>query len=355
MPLVNNLSSQSSAGCAEHLPQQSSGSSSLTIGVQISTYKRPAKLQQCLDGLARQTILPDDIIVVCQDSDIESCEWLSERAGNGSQIRVVTLSSPGAVASRNAGLEACHTDILAIIDDDVVPHADWVCRIRDHFKADPSLGGLGGRDHVHDGERFDERLAKNVGYLNWWGRDIGNHHLGYGRPREVQILKGANMSYRAQAIAGLRFDTRLRGSTVQPHEDLAFSLAVNRRGWKLLYDPAVLVYHFAGRPDQRAYSSNAASVDLRDLSNAAFNSVIALWDKLTPARRAAFVFWSIFIGTGVEPGVLQAFRYMPRLGVHAWRRFWWAQRGKIEAFLLVSETYTKGRVRSKKAAPAREQ
>jgi hypothetical protein len=162
------------------------------------------------------------------------------------------------------------------------------------------------------------------------------------------------MIYRAQAISGLRFDTRLRGRSVQPHDDLAFSLAVNRRGWKLLYDPTVLVYHFAGRPDQRAYSSIAASVNCHDLSDAAFNSVIALWDKLTPACRAVFVVWSILVGTGVEPGLLQAMRFTPRLGSIAWRRFWWVQRGKAEAFLAVSGNFTKRRERSKNAALVRE-
>lgn len=48
--------------------------------------------------------------------------------------------------------------------------------------------------------------------IQWFGRIIGNHHLGVGLPQKVDFLKGANMSYRAQVLATLRFDTRLRGA-----------------------------------------------------------------------------------------------------------------------------------------------
>jgi hypothetical protein len=45
---------------------------------------------------------------------------------------------------------------------------------------------------------------------------IGNHHLGVGEPREVDVLKGVNMSYRRTAIADIHFDERMRGTGAQP-------------------------------------------------------------------------------------------------------------------------------------------
>jgi len=82
--------------------------------------------------------------------------------------------------------------------------------------------------------------------VHWFGRVIGNHHLGVGEPRET-CCKGVNMNYRRAAIANLRFDQRLWGPGAQAHNDMAFSLAV-RRGWKLIYDPRVAVDHY---PAQR--------------------------------------------------------------------------------------------------------
>ena len=316
--------------------QMETTQASLSVGVLVCTYQRPADLARCLAGLAQQTRPADDIIVVCRDTDHATRSWLAARIPDELPLRVVTVTRPGIVAARNAGHDACRTDLLASIDDDVVPHTDWLRRVERHFVADPSLGGLGGRDHVHDGEQFDERLANTVGRLQWFGRPIGNHHLGYGQPREVQLLKGANMTYRAEAMANVRFDTRLCGRKIEAHEDLAFSLAVSRKGWRLIYDPAVLVFHYAGRADKRAYSSISKAVDFVEIHDVAFNMVIALWDGLAPLQRAAFVIWSALIGTGVEPGLVQAIRYTPHLGFASWRRFWFAQMGRISAYRKIA-------------------
>lgn len=304
----------------------------LSIGVLVCSYKRPDDLKRCLEGLKAQTRPPDDVIVVRRDTDDATREFLDSWPQDGLPVRIQIVGTPGIVAARNAGHDACRTDVLASIDDDVVPHPEWLARMERHFQADPTVGGVGGRDHVHDGETFDERLAPTVGRLQWFGRPIGNHHLGYGGPRDVQNFKGANMAFRAEAMAGIRFDTRLTGRKIEAHEDLAFSLAVGRRGWRLVYDPAVLVYHYAGRPEKRAYSAVSAGVDPVEIRDAAYNMVVALWDGLTPIRRLAFIIWSFLIGTKVEPGLAQAVRYTRALGAESWRRFFYAQKGRWAAY-----------------------
>jgi hypothetical protein len=164
---------------------------------------------------------------------------------------------------------------------------------------------------------------------------IGNHHRGFGPPRDVQVFKGANMSFRAEATAGLSFDERLRGSGAQPHEDVGFSLAVGRRGWRLKYDPAVLVDHYAGRAEARPYSSVGRLDDAQACRDSAFNMVISLWDELSPPRRLAFLLWSVMVGTGPEPGLVQAVRYTGKSGIGSWRRFAATQQGKWRAFRAV--------------------
>jgi hypothetical protein len=307
-----------------------------SFGVLVCTYRRPDHLMRCLQALAAQTRRPDDVIVAHRVDDRETIACLDGMVSPGLALRTIMLSVPGVVAARNAGLRACQTDILAQIDDDTAPHPDWCARIMAHFAADPCLGGLSGRDRVHDGTAFDEVPAARVGLLQWHGRLIGNHHRGRGPAREIQIFKGANMSFRAVATAGLFFDGRLRGSGAQPHEDVGFSLAVGRRGWRLVYDPAVLVDHFAGRAECRPYSSVGGMADLKACRESAFNMVVSLWDELSPLRRAVFLIWSLLIGTGPEPGLLQAIRYTPVAGAGAWRRFVATQQGKWAALRLLA-------------------
>jgi cellulose synthase/poly-beta-1,6-N-acetylglucosamine synthase-like glycosyltransferase len=304
-----------------------------SIGVLICTYRRPESLGRCLAALAAQERRPDEVIVVVRDSDAATHDWLASCKPDGLRLRVVGVTLPGTVAALNTGLDSCRTDILAITDDDTAPRPDWLARILEHFTADPRLGGLGGRDRCHDGARFDDRQRAPVGRLQWFGRMIGNHHLGFGAARPAAMLKGANMSYRRRAVAGIRFDARLRGTGAQPYEDIAFSLAVARSGWRLVYDPRIVVDHFTGRRDEpRHYVSVSALADVEGFRTHAFNGVVALWDELSPPRHAAFLLWSLLIGTGPSPGLAQALRYTPRLGAASWQRFWVAQQGKAAAY-----------------------
>lgn len=304
-----------------------------TIGVLIATYRRPVDLLRCLSALKKQSLPPDDILVVIRNDDYDTRSRLSESLPGGLPIRIISIDAPGSVAARNAGLDACNTDVLAIIDDDTAPHADWLSRVMEHFRRDPNLGGLGGRDRCFDGVSFDDHEEAVVGKIQWWGRTIGNHHLGFGKLREVDVLKGANMSFRAKAFENVRFDPRLKGKGAQPSEDFCFSVDVKAQGWKLAYDPMAVVDHYASKRDEkRLYVGVSAIEDKTAFRDFAYNQTLSIWNALSPFRRMVFFFWSSFIGTGVFPGFIQALRFTPRLGFASWRRFLIAQQGKLDAF-----------------------
>jgi cellulose synthase/poly-beta-1,6-N-acetylglucosamine synthase-like glycosyltransferase len=303
-----------------------------TIGVMIATYRRPNEIVKCLTGLDSQVLRPNDVIIVAREDDLATKEALATLTLN-LPIRLIHVAQHGVVAARNTGLFAAYTDILAIIDDDTVPHSDWLSRIMGRFQSDPALGGLGGRDRCFSGTEFDERQEAVVGKVQWFGRVIGNHHRGFGDIREVDVLKGANMSFRKSALNGVQFDSRLKGNPTQPNDDKCFSLAVKTNGWKLAYDPAIVVDHYPGyREDARQYVGVARIHDTAHFDSFAYNEVVSLWDSLSVWRRLSFFIWSCLLGTSTFPGFLQALRFTPTLGLHSWYRFWIAQKAKLRAF-----------------------
>jgi len=305
-----------------------------TIGVAIASYRRPNDLKRCLQALSKQSRLPDDVIVVVRTDDEATKDTVAAAAAGRLPVRQLFVDAPGTVPARNIALKHCQTDILSFIDDDTVPHRDWLERIIPYFAIDPTLGGLGGKDRIHDGTSFDERAAHDVGRIQWFGRVVPNHHLGFGASRTVDFIKGANMSFRATAFQDIRFDERLRGTGAQPYEDLVFSSAIRRAGWKLVYDPRIVVDHFLGkREETRHYADIATVKDKQGFRNFAFNEVVAVWDELPASRLAAFAVWSFAVGTGVCPGLLQAIRFTPKLGVSSWQRLALAQMGKLDAFI----------------------
>jgi cellulose synthase/poly-beta-1,6-N-acetylglucosamine synthase-like glycosyltransferase len=303
-----------------------------SIGVLIASYRRPVPLVICLESLAQQIHPAHEVIVVLRNDDSEARQAISNLT-TPFPLKIVFTSVPGTVAARNAGLDACTSDVLAILDDDTKPHPEWLKRVLARFQEDPTLGGLGGRDRCFDGHAFDDRQASVVGRIQWYGRMIGNHHLGFGEIREVDFLKGANMSFRSEAFANLRFDQRLKGTGAQPREDTAFSIAVKASGWKLAYDPAAAVDHYAAqREEARHYVDVQALTDERSFREFAYNDILSIWLAFKGVRKVAFITWTILVGTGVCPGFVQALRFTPKLGAASWRRFYLAQQGKFEAF-----------------------
>ncbi|WP_176058031.1 glycosyltransferase [Paraburkholderia sp. BCC1876] len=294
----------------------------LKVSVIVPTYRRPADLARCLAALQRQSRAPDEVIVIARSDDAMTHTALRDPALPGTlPLTVALVDTPGQVAALNRGLDAARGDVLAITDDDAAPHADWVARIAAAFEHDPRLGGLGGRDWVHEKGRVLDGERQRVGKVTAAGMITGNHHLGVGDAREVDILKGANMSYRRDAVRALRFDVRLRGTGAQVHNDMAFSLSVKHAGWKLMYDPRVAVDHYPAErfdDDQRFKFNDAA------FYNASFNLRLIMCETLTPAGRWAFVAYSTLIGNRADPGFVRALSLaFERGGVALALRKWW--------------------------------
>jgi GT2 family glycosyltransferase len=281
----------------------------LTITVLIPTYRRVHDLKRCLDGLKQQSRPADEVLVVVRDTDTETCQFLEWFEPGLLPLRLVKVSLPGQVAALNAGLAVASGDIIAMTDDDAVPKPNWLDRIETYFLFNEQVGAVGGRDWVHQGERRMDVTRSLVGKVQWFGRLIGQHHLGAGPPRWVEFLKGANMSYRQTAIAALKFDERLRGTGAQVHNDLAFSLSVHRLGWKLLYDPLVAVDHY---PAPRFDEDQRGQFDRIALVNKVHNETLILLEYLSPPRRIAFLVWALLIGTRSYRGLAQCLRFLPQ-------------------------------------------
>ncbi|KVN26111.1 glycosyl transferase [Burkholderia stagnalis] len=296
----------------------------MKISVLVPTYRRPADLARCLQALQRQARAPDEVIVVARPEDDATHERLADPSVGGAlPLQVVPVDVPGQVAALNKGLDSAHGDIVAITDDDAAPRPDWLARVEAAFEADPRVGAVGGRDWVHEKGRVLDESRERVGQLTLSGKIVGNHHLGVGGAREVDMLKGANMSYRRAAIERLRFDTRLRGAGAQVHNDMAFSMRVQRDGWKLVYDPAIAVDHF---PAERFDDDRRDAASLNAISNGAYNLHLILREHLPLVRREIAWWWWTLVGTRVYPGLAHLLLALPAARRERVREHWRAVR-----------------------------
>jgi glycosyltransferase involved in cell wall biosynthesis len=297
----------------------------MKITVIVPTYRRLNDLTRCLEALKQQTRQADELLVVVRDTDTETWIFLEEINHTPLPLKTLKVKVSGVVAAMNIGLDSATSDIIAFTDDDAAPHSDWLERIEFHFLSDQNqrIGGVGGRDWVYHGTELEDGSREVVGKLQWFGRVIGSHHIGIGSPRDVDILKGVNMSFRQSAIADLRFDERMQGTGAQVHFEIAFCLALRKSNWKLIYDPMIAVNHYRGKRFDE---------DLRDqfnqlaIVNAVHNETLALLEYLPPIRQAVFIFVAIIIS------FLKWLQLLPREGALSSEKFLASLRGRWQGW-----------------------
>ena len=265
-----------------------------SITVVVPSYRRPEALERCLAALAEQRLQPLETLVVLRAEDAASHAVVQAAPG---EPRIVTVQVPGMVAALNAGRAAASGSLIAFTDDDCEPHADWLERIAARFASDARIGAVGGRDVVHHGERIDDGVARQVGRVRWWGRRVGAHHH-RSTLQDVDFLKGANMSYRAAALEP--FDARLHGAGAQVCNDLEASLSIARRGWRVVYDPAVLVEH---RPAERFDEDGRTHRTLAAECAEQHNELYVLLRHSSTLGRVPLLAYHLLVGSRHAPGL----------------------------------------------------
>jgi cellulose synthase/poly-beta-1,6-N-acetylglucosamine synthase-like glycosyltransferase len=267
-----------------------------TVSVIVPTYRRPESLARTLDALSAQTRQPDEVLVVTRLEDSESQQTVERHGANS--LRIIFSEAPGQVRAINAGLRKSTGSIVALTDDDAAPREDWIAALLARFASDARIGAVGGRDHVHEHGTTVEGRATIVGRVSGLGRLRGNHHF-ESELQDVDFLKGANMAFRREALDW--FDERLRGLGAEVCNDMQATLGVKRRGYRVIWDPAVVVEHYpAERHDHDARSSKTQAA----LFDRIHNETYVLASTLCGPRRAAALGFAFLIGSRRAPGLM---------------------------------------------------
>ncbi len=270
----------------------------VSVSVVVTSYRRTALLERCLQGVAEQVPAPYEVVVVHRLGD-EDTRRLLERwqADDPQRRRTTEVQRAGIVHALVAGTVAARGDVVAFLDDDAVPRASWLARLQAGF-ADRAVGGVGGRfvDHVDGHERRGR--TRRVGRITWYGRVIGRHDMDTDYSGDVEVLPGANMSFRRELI---HHDERLLHTSngLALANELDACLTVCRCGHRLLYRPSAIVDHYTTSYRDPELGSRVAGGDI--LTSAA-NYTYALLKYLPPHRRVAFLAYAYLLGSSTLPG-----------------------------------------------------
>lgn len=212
-----------------------------SASVVVCTRDRTDDLVHCLPGLQRLAQQGHEIII------IDSCpsdQRTAELVARYPLIRYIHEPRPGAGIARNRGLLAATRDIIAYTDDDAQVDPGWLDALRRNF-ADPLVAIATGITMPLELETeaqlwFEETHGFARGFVR------RSFDLGSINPLAAGLVGASvNMAVRRTMLRDIGlFDEALGpGTPACSGEDHEFYYRTLARGYRIVYDPAALVWH----------------------------------------------------------------------------------------------------------------
>ena len=212
-----------------------------SASVIIPTKNRAMDLEKTIASLERQTKPPKEVIVIDQS--------LSPSFTRATGLFLRLLHRPelnGAAEARNVGMDDSTGDVLVFLDDDVELEPAFLEELLAAYQ--PGVTGVQGIITNYKkyplGLRLWEKLFARGIFEDkrqqiYWNAD----KLLQSSPIPVDRFTGALMSFRADAVKNVRWNTLLTGGSFQPQDDLDFCWSIPGRPVLLLNPRARLAHN----------------------------------------------------------------------------------------------------------------
>jgi glycosyltransferase involved in cell wall biosynthesis len=217
-----------------------------TISVIIPTKNRTNDLELTIKSLLEQTRRPDELVLVDQSFEKSFTQQIPI------PLRYIhDQGITGLTAARNSAMKSATGDIWLFLDDDVVLEPDFIEEILAAYQ--PGIAGVSGIITNYHRPPLGHLIWETVFMRGPFHDDRQCVYWNSGRmkdrpPIRVRQMGGGLMSFRADAIRGLRFDTNLTDAC--PGEDIEFCANLPKESVFLITPRARLVHNRS--PEGRA-------------------------------------------------------------------------------------------------------
>jgi lipopolysaccharide/colanic/teichoic acid biosynthesis glycosyltransferase len=203
------------------------------ISVIIPAKNAARTLGECLNAVLHQADMQlgqDYEVIVVDDGSTDETARIAEEC----KVRVIRQSSMGPAAARNAGTRISKGSIVAFTDADCAPSTTWLMDLTRPFQ-NPDVVGAKGVYRTHQTAmaarfvqlEYEYKYARmrNLASIDF----IDTYSAAY--RKEVFLLNGGfNESFPVPSV-----------------EDQEFSFRLAAKGYRLVFEPLAVVYHFHDR------------------------------------------------------------------------------------------------------------
>lgn len=248
----------------------------------ICTYQRPKSIINLLISVQKQTLYPNEIIIVDGSIDTATKKVLSEKNYLNLSYYLVSKEERGLTKQRNFGISKVSKkiDIVCFLDDDIILQPLYFEKLLQTYEDEPNALGVGGyitnevqwtTKPIKSGYCFDGfcrkeslrfKFRKALGLIDKTPPGVmpiysHGRSVSYLPPSNkiytVEFFMGGVSSFKKEIFDNVQFSTYFEGYGL--YEDLDFCLRVSKLG-KLYVNTAAQLEHYhneAGRPNKYNY------------------------------------------------------------------------------------------------------
>jgi GT2 family glycosyltransferase len=209
------------------------------VTVIIVNWNSGTLLARCIEFIRKQTMRPDQIVIVDNASMDDSVAALKKY--DGVTVRV-SNANLGFAAGNNLALAECDTEFVALLNPDAFPKEDWLERLVASADTHSHIAMFGSRQLCQD---MPDMLDGIGDVYHWSGLVLRNRHSVRQReadlvPREIFSPCAAAGLYRRQALVDAGgFDEDFFCYV----EDVDLGFRLRLAGHKAMYVPDAVVHH----------------------------------------------------------------------------------------------------------------
>lgn len=213
------------------------------IALAIITYNSEKKLPDCLASLAKQDY-PKELVdlIIIDNNSIDQSAAIAKQSPISARL-LENSENAGFAKANNQAYELARElgdDYLVLLNDDTIVEPDWLSKLIALAESDEKIGAV----------QAKLLLWPEKGLINSYGNALTFLGFGYcnlyrqpdkaGRPFEVPYPSGGVVAIKMPALEKIGlFDDAL----FMYHEDVDLGWRLRLTGWKIMLEPAAVVYH----------------------------------------------------------------------------------------------------------------
>lgn len=192
----------------------------------VATRDGERKIAKCVRSLLATEYSDKEVVVVNDGSTDQTARVLE---GFGGKIRVLRSGGIGVAAARNLVIRTIDGEFLATTDDDCEADPGWIRAAIGYFR-DRRVGAVTG-EKIYRISNLVSAVRSREYFVRYRNRG-----------REAKSVEGPVTLFRVEAmraVGGFSVWTRVGG------EDTDMGYKLREGGWRIVFDPAMVVYHDA--------------------------------------------------------------------------------------------------------------